>query len=455
MALEMELSPQLQQKLSPQMIQNLQLAAMPLLELQQRVQEELVANPVLEMHEDAMGSDPKSVDKSAYDEDLSDREDDPSSYESRPEDGTSESTSYDEEASDRAMEALENTPSQGESLEEHLLGQLRLERLSPDEMQTGRILLSDLDGNGFWKLDPKSILPSFLLPHLDKVSRIISRLEPVGCAVPSWRESLIVQSEEREDLDDEERRIIGKMVEDTEALTLLSQGKYDQASQRLACLPGQAERLFQVLKTFTLFPGRSYDSGPTLTVTPDFSIHAKEGELVLDVNDEAIPPLTLDESYLAMAKETKDKQTKNWLNGKIKDAKALIDQVQFRYSNLEKLGRVLCVRQSEFFFHGWKYLKPLTQRQVAEDMQVSEPTVSRLASSKYVDTDWGILSLKSLFSSGVDGESKASVQSMIKDIIASYTGKKKLSDQKISDMLAEKGVKIARRTVAKYRGEMS
>jgi RNA polymerase sigma-54 factor len=117
----------------------------------------------------------------------------------------------------------------------------------------------------------------------------------------------------------------------------------------------------------------------------------------------------------------------------------------------------LLVEQSEFFLKGPKYLKPLTQRDVADKIGVHETTVSRIATAKWIDTDWGILPLKQLFSNAVGdgGQSKNSVKELVKEIILSNSSGKALSDQKISDLLLEKGVKVARRTVAKYRGELN
>ena len=449
-ATSMVLETSLQQKLSAQMIQNLQLAAMPLAELQQKVSDAILTNPVLEMHTQSEGSDLSGSDDSAYDKDESDKRDDPSSWEQYDH---AQPDGYDEEASDRAMAALENSPGVGESLQDHLLSQLRLEKLDERQMQAGELLASNLDGNGFWSRNPDEILPSYLASVKEQVLPILQGLDPVGCFVPSWRESLVVQGKDRK-LKPEEVALLDKLVHSDNALQLMASGKVEAAASQLDCDKGDLAAIFAFMKTLTLYPGRSYSEEFSDAITPDLSVHAKDGSLLLDVNDEAIPTLTLDPQYLEMEKTTKDQKAKSYLSGQIREAKVLISQIDFRHTNLERMGRRLCSLQQEFFFKGTKYLKPLSQKQLADDMEVSEGTVSRLVSNKYIETDWGILPLKSLFVSGVDGASKNSVQEMIREILQNAAGKKKLSDQKISDLLAGKGVKVARRTVAKYRAQM-
>lgn len=449
MALSLGLETKLQQKLSPQMIQRLQLAALPLTELRQKIQDEAVANPVLEVRETTPDAGTGEPDTSAYDLDREDELDEPETYEDRPGDHAS----YDEEASDRAQAALENTADTTESLQEHLERQLGMEKLSPDVYQAAVILAGDLDADGFLEAPPEEVLP----PHLRSVGKqaagVLSRLDPVGCAVPSWRESLLVQAEER-GVKGEEAEVMDRFVHDDEALKLAAAGKSAQAASRLDTDVDEVEGLFALMKRLTLFPGRQYDTTPSPTVTPDFSITNHDGTLVLRMNDEALPSLSLDPSYVAMADTTKDPQARSYLHDRIKDAKELIDEVAFRRSNLEKLAVFLMEQQKDFFLKGSRYLKPLTQKDAAAILGVSEPTVSRLAGSKYVATDWGVIPVKSLFSSEIGGQSRTSVQEQIRTIIQQNTTGKRLSDQKIADLLGKQGIKIARRTVAKYRAEL-
>ncbi len=320
-------------------------------------------------------------------------------------------------------------------------------------MLAGEILISNLDGNGFWSRDPDEVLPSYLLCYKKKVISILQGLDPVGCAVPSWRESLVAQGRDKH-LKEEELALLEKLTQSDRALELMAMGKVENAASMLSYAKEDLQAIFTFMKSLTLYPGRGFSDDFTSTITVDLRVHAEGDSLTLEINDEAIPTLTLDPQYLAMAKESKDATTKSYLSEHIRDAKNLISQIGFRHANLERLGKQLCLLQKEFFFKGTRYLKPLSQKQMAEKLDVSEGTVSRLVANKYIETDWGVLSLKSLFPGGVGGESKNSVMEMIREIVAHYEGKKKISDQKISEILAGKGISIARRTVAKYRSQM-
>lgn len=449
MAFSLELSQKLQQKLSLQMVQNLQTAAMSITELRQKISEEAEKNPVIEVSNDDPLPSLSSADPGYDDTSWSEGND------------TRYPTSDGQEASDNAQKALENTPRQGESLQDHLLAQLGLLKLTPDEEAAGKLIISDLDGNGFFKDPLEEVLTPSLMPLAPKMCSLISRMEPVGCAVPGWKESVAVQAEEA-GVKGDELDLFRKMLSDERALELLARGKNREASERLAADEDDLASLFAFLRTLTPHPGRSYDDSPDGIVIPDMSVKNVDGNLVLDINNEDIPTVSINPEYLEMARRLKKagdrKEDSSYLKQRIREAQDLIDQIAFRQSNIEKLGRVLVARQADFFRRGPKYLASYTQRQCAEDMGVSESTVSRLAQTKHIATDWGVLPVKSLFSmsAGANDASRVSVRQQVKEIIDTWQGPKKLSDQKIADILKEKyGITIARRTVAKYRAELS
>ncbi|MCR5732907.1 MAG: RNA polymerase sigma-54 factor, partial [Sphaerochaetaceae bacterium] len=198
---------------------------------------------------------------------------------------------------------------------------------------------------------------------------------------------------------------------------------------------------------------------------PDLSIKQEDGKLVLRMNDSTLPVLSIDAEYKKMAEEytkakSKDeKEAASYLKTQISSGENLINQLDMRRTTLEKVGRVLLQRQKGFFLFGKESLRPLTLQDVATEIGVHATTVSRITTSKYIDTDFGIIPLKNLFSSAVDnsiGEdySKTAVKELVRKIIEENTTGKKLSDQKISDMLKDKGISCARRTVSKYRAEL-
>ena len=160
------------------------------------------------------------------------------------------------------------------------------------------------------------------------------------------------------------------------------------------------------------------------------------------------------------SKNKEEKEASKYLKAEVSSAESLINQLDLRRSTLEKVGRVLLEKQKSFFAFGPRSLKPLTLKEVADEIGVHETTVSRITTSKYIDTDWGLFQLKELFPSGIQNEdtgvtfSKTAVKDMVREIIETNTTGKALSDQKISDMLAQKGISCARRTVNKYRKEL-
>ncbi|HAF85435.1 MAG TPA: RNA polymerase sigma-54 factor, partial [Sphaerochaeta sp.] len=212
------------------------------------------------------------------------------------------------------------------------------------------------------------------------------------------------------------------------------------------------------LKTLTPYPGQGFSSGPQLYVTPDISIRKVEGELILRMNNSSLPDLTINREFEAFCLEKIPKETQTYIQDQLKRANTLMFQVQLRNQTLYKVGQVLAEKQREFFLSGPQFIQPLTQKSVADQIGVHETTVSRISTAKWIDTDWGIIPIKRLFSSAVGDEgeqvSKHAAKEIIRQILEEHQGKKALSDQKISDLLKERGLSVARRTVAKYRNEL-
>ena len=200
------------------------------------------------------------------------------------------------------------------------------------------------------------------------------------------------------------------------------------------------------IKTLNPFPGRAYAIVPDQSVIPSFTITAKNGELEVYMNDLAVPELQISPSFKELDESPDaDAESKKFVHDKVQDAQSFISMLDMRKETLNKAAEAIIKCQKEFFLKGPKYLKPLTQREFAKIIKVSESTVSRIANSKYVQTDWGFYSFSYFFPS--QGES---VLEIIKEIIE--TNKEKhLSDQQISDMLKERGINMARRTVSKYK----
>jgi RNA polymerase sigma-54 factor len=461
MGLSLELGTKQTLSLSPLMLQRLETLALPLTELQAKIQEAIESNPALDI--------PNSIEQSLDNmtnrlpnESKNDEYSDSSAY------GSDYQGIYDSEASDRKQKFIENTLSSSKTLMQHLSETLHIDTLSEEEREIGELLISNLDTTGFNNLPPLSLIEgdnnNEILNKLSKeekkaliikMQERIQNYEPIGCCCDDYRQSLVVQAEIKgldEDLLEPFEKLIYNELQNIRSKKIkkvLSNLKIDEETY---------EFLYSFLQTLTPFPGSQFDNGIREYVIPDLSIYVIDGKIELETSSKNLPNLTISKEFTDLAKEIDDSQTKKYIKEQTTIAKELINQIEMRNKNLFKLGMILIEKQSDFFFKGPLYLKPLTQKEVALEMDVHETTVSRLASSKWLDCDWGIIPIKNLFSNAVgdsSSNSKASIKERIKQIINENEGPKALSDQKISDKLAQEGIKIARRTVSKYRKELN
>lgn len=450
MALSLSLTQKQQLKLSPQLLQSFELMALPLTELQQKIKAEIETNPALEIPTTREASFEVFAQKGVVKERYNSSYSDSSSY-------GSDHSGYDDEASDRQQGFLENTISEGETLQDHLMAQLGCETLSDQAREVATMIITNLDANGFHVQNPLDLArkdqKSLVEPMLD----LIHRFDPPGIAVSSWRESLILQAK-LQGMEDEELESFTALVQDN--LELMRANKESQVAKNLGIDLEELEVLYTFLKTLTPYPGQGFASGPELYVIPDISIRQEQGVLMLRMNSTALPDLRINSDFEAFSHE-KDtpKETQAYIQEQLKRANSLMFQVQMRNQTLYKVGQVLAEKQREFFLSGPQYIKPLTQKSVADQIGVHETTVSRISTAKWIDTDWGIIPIKNLFSSAVGDEgeqvSKHAAKEIIRQIIEEHQGEKALSDQKISNLLMERGIKVARRTVAKYRNELN
>lgn len=467
-----------EQTLSPQMLQSLALLPLPILELKSHIQKEIETNPALEIPEKEFSSlSNTDIEKSSnnessnefsknYDDRLDDA--DSSYYENLDYSNYDNYSNYnktytnsDSSDSDRFNMMLENTSSQGTTLQEHLLEQLGEVKISCEVEKAAKMLISNLDANGFFLLQPEELFEgsSFDEKTIKEAINVVQNFDPDGICVKDFRQSLILQAKlskmAQSDLD-----IFAKLV--TNELEKIKTGKTKEVAIDLDISEDDLQTFISILKSFTPYPGRNYGSDGENYIEPDFAIHSKDGVLTLDINRAGIPKLEVSKQFCDLSKEMTgpdSKETTKYINGCVKQANQLIDQVNLRFKTLYNAAVAIMDIQKEFFLYGPKFLKTMTLKDVAERIGVHETTMSRLAQSKWVDTDWGLFQLKYFFTQGVRSNTSSDetvsrnvVKEMIKEIIEE---KGALSDQKISNILLEKGIKCARRTVGKYRAELN
>jgi len=418
------------QKMSLQLIQSINLLPLTVTELKQKIEEELDRNPALEAAEDRT--------QVSFDE-----------LDARMGHRVRSTASFDEEDTQRRF--LEGVLSRGEGLHDHLLWQLRLHPLSEADLERGTRIIHNLDGDGFHLEPVADLFPEGIEPGtLEGLLALIRSLEPQGCAVADWKESLVAQMR-LGGFDHDHERLV------TEFWDLMEKRRHREIAQALKTTEDEVLELIGDLKALTPFPGRAFSQQAPAYVVPDALIAFKKDTLQLVLNEEEIPILRVGEEFREGFELTvADKEAKQFVRQKVADAERFIQNLRYRKNTLFKVCRAIMEFQVDFFRRGPKYLKPLTLKDVAQQLEINESTVSRVTTGKYVQTEWGIFELKHFFSNAVSSNqfSKEGVKETIREILADHKDGKKLSDQKISDLLSQRGIEIARRTVTKYRLEL-
>ena len=435
-------------KMSPQLYQSIQLMALPIQDLQLKIAEEIEKNPALELVEE---SKTLSLDdmppRKSEDFDPFENSSDPGYQRGVPDTGE-----------DTKRKFLEGAVFRKESLQDHLLWQLHVTVLSEKEMEIGELLIRNLDPNGFHLENPETLVKPEDVDILEHMIHLIQEFDPVGICVKDHVDSLLVQAHLREDMPEEVDRLLIEFFE------LLEKGKYNEIIKQMKITKEDWDNILHFLQSLNPYPGSDYSDASYNYVIPDIVVRKKEGEFVIVLNDEEIPVMRINSFFEDIqdgGSAADDKKVKQFVNGRVRDARWFISSINQRNQTLLKTATAILEFQRDFFRKGPKYLNPLTLKDVAAEIGVHEATVSRITTNKYVQTEWGIFELKYFFTNSISGAgssgskySKEGVKEIIREILLENTEEKKLSDQKISDLLSKRGINIARRTVAKYRKEL-
>lgn len=434
------------QKLSPQMIQSIKLMALPLQELKEEILQEVEINPALEVLEEraeiSLESLPENREADYETEQRFENSSDP---------GFSPQNSGD---TDSKYRFLEGAITRHESLQDHLLWQLRLQPLPQSLRELGEKLIQNLDPDGFYQEDPYLLCKDKSRARVDAAIAIVRRLEPVGICVSDFRASLVLQVELAEN------PACGAMEIVRDYMDLLEQGKHHEIQKLLKLTNQHLTEAMAFIKTLNPFPGRVYSGEQIRYVIPDVQVRLKDGDFVIVINEEELPLIGISPLFSKLSSEQHGKETDAFVQANLQKARWFIRSIQLRSQTLYKVVVAIVEFQRAFFARGPKFLAPLTLKDIANQVKVHETTVSRIAGKKYVQTDWGIFELRYFFTNSISGSgsrgsrySKVAVKQIIKEIIENEA--KVMSDQDITDNLARKGIKLARRTVAKYRSELN
>jgi len=355
--------------------------------------------------------------------------------------------------SDAKQSYLEGAFATSITLFDHLSEQLHLLNLSTNEIEIGETIISSLDLDGYFKADVKDLAEYLNTDEKSvlKLLKMIQSFEPPGIAARDLAETLLIQIEQQVDAPEIAKEIIRNY------LSYLELKKYKEIAQKLSVTTEDVRKAAKYIANLEPYPARSFDINSVKFVIPDVKVEKTDDGFIIIINDDFIPKLNLNTKYRNLIDKDKlENDAKKFLDEKYSEAKLLLFGIKKRRSTVLEVVEKIVDIQKDFFEKGPRYLHPLTLKDVAEKINMHESTVSRVTSDKYVETPWGIYELKYFFSSGIrktTGEYKSSrsIKEIIKQIIENESNDKTLSDQKIVDILSNQGIKIARRTVAKYR----
>ena len=433
--------------MTPELRQAIQLLQYNSLELNEYLEIQMESNPMLEVANNSIEHENiEELGKEAEDIDWKEFL------------GKYDDISYTERRDKNIKEVTyENFISYSPSLKEYLLSQLNLTNMDEKENNVGQFIIESVDENGYLATSLDSIAEELgvSFEYAENVLFQIQTFDPVGVGARDLKECLIIQ-------------LIDRKIEDPNVFTIVENYLEDIANNRMMKISKElnidikeVQKICDVIRSLEPKPGRGFggSSDNIRYIVPDITLQHVDGEYIVVLNDVTGPRLNINSFYKELVSKTNDPQISQFLNSKLNSALWVIKSIEQRRTTIYRVVKSILKFQLDFFEKGEKFLKPLTLKEVADDIGVHESTVSRATNGKYMQTPRGVFELKYFFSSGVSGEkgdvSAISIKSTLKDLIENENHKKPLSDQQISNLLKEKGISISRRTVAKYREEMN
>lgn len=474
--------------MTPQLQQAIRLLQLSTLDLQQEIQEALESNPLLEVDENNQTNQEEIPDR--LEEAFS-----ASVTETAPSDGSEEQgpssdevsttdvmekndipeelsidTTWDDNYSAGLSSGSSGTLSeeytyQGEttdSIQDHLRWQMELTPFSETDRAIAMAIIDGIDDAGYLTIDTEQILESMGDENveLDEVEAVLKRInmfDPIGVGARSVPECLIIQLNQF-DKDtpwlEETKKIIANYID------LLGNRDYRQLMRKTRLKEPQLKEVMQLIQSLDPRPGDSVIKSDDQYVIPDVSVEKKNGRWVVELNPDSAPRLSINQQYAAMTKTMKSSDDSQFIRSNLQEAKWFIKSLESRNDTLLKVSNCIVQRQQGFFEHGAESMRPMVLNDIAEAVEMHESTISRVTTQKYMHTPRGIFELKYFFSSHVSTEnggecSSTAIRALIKKLVAAETPSKPLSDSKMAELLADQGINVARRTIAKYRESLS
>lgn len=443
------------QKLTPSQLRTVEILQMSSAELQNKISDELLENPVLEpaspRSEEDDGTAEQILDAdNSYDNDYIDKyeEYDRCDQYKNPYDNWRGSYGITSGAS-RAAE-FEAFFKSTETLREHLMNQLMGSICSNQVRDAVEFIIYSLDSNGYLDISFEEIMQDsgHTAQDVSEALAIIRNMNPSGLAAWTLEECLMLQLDDTGKHYTNVRKVVESMLHD------VAKGEIKKISRALEVCQEDAAEIISIIKALDPKPGSRFSDGNAIQyVIPDVEIEIISGKAIVHMTD-VQPPLSLNNYYCDLLRSTNDKEVIKYLRDRIESANQLISNIEQRKRTIENVTLAILARQRQFLEPGNKILEPLTMQQIADDLNLHVSTVSRAVRDKYIRFPTATYPLKYFFTNEVGGVSRDNIYSKIKSIIALEDRSKPLSDQSISDLLMAQGIRTSRRTVAKYRDSM-
>ena len=457
----------LSQKLSPQQIQLMKLIQLPTLDFEQKIQREIEENPALEQNQNSSDeNDQENHDEYSDSDDIN--IDDYINYDDTP--------SYKLNSNNSRGQEEKNIPfSSGISFTQHLISQLKPISLSEKKMKIAEFLVGSIDESGYIRHELDEIIDDLAFtqniivdkPELTEVLKIIQDFDPAGVGALSLKECLLIQLKRKRKANSVDLAI--EIIENS--FEQFSKKHFEKLMSKYSIDETELKEVITIISKLNPKPGGSYSgsSGPIEQVIPDFKISIENNELALNLNYRNSPTLNISRDYDEMLKGYKLEKNKSktqreavqFIKQKLDSAKWFIDAVKQRQQTLLITMQAIMNYQKEYFLTGdERKIKPMILKDIANEIEMDISTISRVANSKYVDTPYGTKLLKEFFSESMkttSGEeiSTIEIKKILEKIILNENKRKPETDEKLVKLLNEKGYKIARRTVAKYREQLN
>ena len=344
----------------------------------------------------------------------------------------------------------------GISLQEYLLEQAHLSDLDEEEMDVAEVIIGNIDENGFLQSTSDELIEASGKDAdvVDEVLSVIRSFDPAVVGAADLRECLLLQLERIGKIDSLEYQVIDQHMD------ALGRRRFPEIARAIGVEIDEVQDIAENIAHLNPRPGSAYQETAEVYVVPEVFVDWKDDQWEVTSNREEMPQLRINNSYKDLLVEAKDsKDVREYIRGKIRDGNFLIKSIHQRHDTILKIGKEIVARQADFLAKGISHLKPMTMSEIAEKVGVHETTVSRGVSGKYMQTPQGLLEMRYFFTgaiktNGGEGMSNTSVKQMIAVLVENEEKSKPLSDESIVKLLGKEKVKIARRTVAKYRGEL-